>query len=117
LHEAEAQLDARHAVSNGSDRGSIFVRDPRYFRRGYGDEQHIFVQDMVAFYVLRKRERYAFGHTAEDDRDAGYAKWRIAVEVFDKLLRTLANFEANSVHNLLTLAPREHEECDDHGNE
>ena len=37
--------------------------------------------------------------------------------MFDKLLRRLANFEANRVQDLLALAPGEHEECDDESDE
>ena len=117
LHEAEAQLDARDAIGNRRNHHSIFVRHSRRFRRGHGDEQHTFVQDVVTSDVVRERQRHTLGHAAEYDRRARDAKRRVAVEVFDELFRRFANFEAKRVHDLLALAPSEHDECDDEGDE
>jgi hypothetical protein len=106
LHEAKAQLDARDALSNRRSHHCIFIRHSRRFRRGHGDEQHIFVQNVVTSDVVRECQRHALGHAAEHDRRAWDAKRRVAVEMFDKLLRRLANFEANRVQDLLTLTLR-----------
>jgi hypothetical protein len=102
LHEAEAQLDARDAVSNRRNHHPIFIRHSRRFRRGYCYEQHILIQDVVTSDVVRECQRHALGHAAEYDRRAWDSKRRVAVETFDKLLRRLANFEANRVQDLLS---------------
>ena len=47
----------------------------------------------------------------------GIAIRRIGAELFDEIFRRLANFEAHRVHDLLALAPGEHEERDDEGDQ
>jgi hypothetical protein len=54
--------------------------------------------------VLGERQRNALGHPAENNRVARDSIWRIRPHLFDELFRTLSNFQADRIHELLMWA-------------
>ena len=76
------------------------------------------MQDVVALDVVRQRERHALGHAAEHDRGARECETadRVAMRSM-KSFDALANLQPDLVHDLLALAPGQHEERDDEGDE
>ncbi len=75
------------------------------------------MQHMIAVDVVRERERHALSHAAQNDGHAGDATRRVAPQLIDELFRRLANLQPNRVHDLLALAPSQHEERDDEGDQ
>ena len=75
------------------------------------------MQHVVAIDVVRERKRHAFGHAAEHDRRSRKTIRRIAFDVFEEILHALAKLDAKLVHHLLALAPGQHEEGDNQGDE
>jgi hypothetical protein len=75
------------------------------------------MQHAIAFDVVRERERHTLGHAAEYDGRARDATRRVAPELVDERLRRLAYLHPNLVHDLLALAPGQHEERDGEGDQ
>jgi hypothetical protein len=84
---------------------------------GHRDQKHMLMQHAIAFDVVRERERHTLGHAAEYDGRARDATRRVTPELADELLRRLAYLHPNRVHDLLALAPGQHEERDGEGDQ
>ena len=57
-------------------RAFVLGRSRRLCRR-HRNEEHIFIEDVIALDVVRERERHTLGHPAEDDRRPRNAVWRV----------------------------------------
>jgi hypothetical protein len=77
----------------------------------------VLIEDAVVPEVLRQHQRHALRHTPENDGGAREAQRRILLEPRDELFRALAQPEAHRIHDLLALAPGDHQERHSEGDQ
>ena len=97
---------AGNALGDRRDHNSIVFRRSRRLRHVGRDQQHPFVQDMVAIDIVRQRERHALGHAAENDRGSRQAQWRIAAHAVDEILNVRSRISSRTVS--MTSSPLRH---------
>ena len=112
LHEPVAQLDSSNAGTDGCDHGPLGGCDARYLRNRDSDQQDVLVQHSVKLEVLRQRQGDPLRQAAEHDGRSGKTMRRVSLNALGELLQTLPQPQTNAVHDLLALAPGEHQKRD-----